>query len=250
MTKKSRSDFDPRVAKAVRHFWKTRSSQGVAQGELSGELDRGFRRAVTGGKHLDEFAKLLCNLLIAAGIPRTCLFRGKRGQATIPGYFRPTKEWDLIVVAHGRLLGAIELKAHIGPSFGNNFNNRVEEALGSSQDIWTAYREHVFGDSPEPFTGYFMLLEEHAKSTSPVRAVETHFPVVPEFQNVSYAMRWQHTIGRLVHERCYHAAAFLLTDSVRGPRGAYREPAAEFTFDRFAAQMCGRIRTNYDTIAP
>ena len=42
---------------------------------------------------------------------------------TLPGYFRPTKLWDLLVTYKGQLIAAIELKSHVGPSFGNNFNN-------------------------------------------------------------------------------------------------------------------------------
>jgi hypothetical protein len=30
------------------------------------------------------------------------------------------------------------------PSFGNNFNNRSEEAIGSASDIWIAYREAIW----------------------------------------------------------------------------------------------------------
>ena len=46
-------------------------------------------------------------------------------------------------VVDGRLLAVIELKSQVGPSFGNNFNNRTEEAIGSAVDFWTAYRAAV-----------------------------------------------------------------------------------------------------------
>jgi type II restriction enzyme len=67
-----------------------------------------------------------------------------RSALTLPGYFRPTKLWDLLVMYQGRLIAAIELKSHIGPSFGNNFNNRTEEAIGTAVDLWTAFREGAF----------------------------------------------------------------------------------------------------------
>ena len=38
---------------------------------------------------------------------------------------------------------SLPLKSHVGPSFGNNFNNRTEEAIGTSHDLFTAYREGV-----------------------------------------------------------------------------------------------------------
>jgi len=36
----------------------------------------------------------------------------------------------------------------------NNFNNRVEEALGSATAIWTAYREGTFKPSQRPWIGW------------------------------------------------------------------------------------------------
>jgi hypothetical protein len=70
-------------------------------------------------------------------------FWGNRQRAvlTLPGFFRPTKLWDMLVIHEGKLIAAIELKSQVGPSFGNNFNNRTEEAIGNAHDLWTAYRE-------------------------------------------------------------------------------------------------------------
>jgi hypothetical protein len=50
------------------------------------------------------------------------------------------------VVADGRLLAGVEFKSQVG-SFGNNYNNRTEEAIGSATDIWAAYREGAFKPS-------------------------------------------------------------------------------------------------------
>jgi hypothetical protein len=121
-------DYRDSLAKAIQHFWKVRTQQQQSQGSTSGVKDAGFRSAVTGGKHLDGFTELLAELLLEAGLPDSCIHKKA---ATLPGYFRPTKDWDLVVVVDGQLLASIEFKAHIGPSFGNNFNNRVEEALGN-----------------------------------------------------------------------------------------------------------------------
>jgi hypothetical protein len=68
-------------------------------------------------------------------------------ETVLPGYFRPAKEWDLLVISKNNLIASIEIKSQVGPSFGNNFNNRVEEALGNACDIWTAYREGIFKPS-------------------------------------------------------------------------------------------------------
>ena len=74
----------------------------------------------------------------------------------------------IVVVVDGNLIAAIELKSQVGPSFGNNFNNRTEEALGTAMDIWTAYREGAFCTSPAPWLGYLLLLEDCPESRRPV----------------------------------------------------------------------------------
>jgi hypothetical protein len=70
-------------------------------------------------------------------------------------------------VADGRFLAGIEFKSQVG-SFGNNYNNRTEESIGSAVDLWAAYREGAFEPSARPWLGYLMLLEEAAGSIAPV----------------------------------------------------------------------------------
>ena len=134
------------LQKAVIQFWKTRSSQGKAQGNRSGFKDDGNRAMVTGGKQMDGFVSLFARLIENEGIPSSSIHVD---QTTLPGYYRPEKDWDLVVVYEGRLVATIEFKSHVGPSFGNNFNNRVEEALGNATDLNTAYREGAFSPSPK-----------------------------------------------------------------------------------------------------
>ena len=92
-----------------------------------------------------------------AGIPLTSIFFKSRIE--LPGFFRPTKEWDLLVVHDGKLVVAIECKSQVGPSFGNNFNNRTEEAMGSAMDLWTAFKKDKFDQAVQPWLGYTFLLE-------------------------------------------------------------------------------------------
>ena len=64
-------------------------------------------------------------------------------------FYRPTKKWDLVVIDRGMLVAAVELKSQVGPSFGNNFNNRTEEAIGNAVDVWRAYEgRYVWRRSP------------------------------------------------------------------------------------------------------
>lgn len=155
----------------------------------------------------------------------------------LPGYYRPEKKWDLIVVSNGQLVTAIEFKSQVGPSFGNNFNNRCEEAIGSAADIWVAYREGRFGKVPAPFLGYFFLLEECEQVRRPVRNVEPYFEVDPIFRDASYARRYEILCRRLVLERLYTSACLVLATNAR--RTAITQPADDLTFQRFAAALRG-----------
>src|SRR5437867_7599342 len=134
----------------------------------------------------------------------------------LPGFFRPTKEWDLLVVRDGELILALEAKSQVGPSFGNNFNNRTEEAMGSALDLWTAFRESAFGSAVRPWIGYMFLLENSPRSTAPVGVKEPHFKVFPEFRNSSYAKRYELFCRRLVRERHYDCSAFLMSNPETG----------------------------------
>lgn len=238
-------NLDSRVRKAVREFWQIRGSQSTNQGSLTGRRDTGNRTAATGGKQLDGFLTLFGECLVKAKIPRDCIFTGGKANVTLPGFFRPTKQWDLLVVSGGQLLAAIETKSLCGPSFGNNFNNRVEEALGSSSDIWTAYREGAFDKSPEPFVGYFMLIEQHKKSTKPVPTSGRHFAVDEEFTDSSYIRRCDVSIRRMVRERCYSAAALIVSNQMDHRTGKYSEPGEDLAIDRFIKLLCSHVSANY-----
>ena len=197
-------NYQTRLASAVRQFWQTRARQDARQGQTTGERDAGNRAAVTGGKHLDGFVQLVQDVLMEGGLSRVAVHTRKR-DVVLPGFFRPTKEWDLIAVHDKRLLAIVEFKSQVG-SFGNNFNNRVEEALGNATDLHTAYREGAFKPSPAPWIGYFMLLQQVPKSTEPVRVKEPHFPVLRTWRGTpSYAKRYElflSTIGARAPVRC------------------------------------------------
>jgi hypothetical protein len=230
--------IEKRLRAAVRHFWKTRSTQAKRQGSISGRKDAGSRAAVTGGAQMDGFVALVRDLLCEVGLERTEVHC--KTALELPGWYRPEKKWDLLFVSGGQLVAGIEFKSQVGPSFGNNYNNRTEEALGSATDLWAAYREGAFAPSAKPWLGYLMMLEETRRSTSPVRNREPHFKVFPEFHGASYAARYQVLLTKLVRERLYDSACLLLTDRVTGPKGEYREPDPELRFENFAASLLAR----------
>jgi len=124
---------------------------------------------------MDGFLALIKDLVQLNGLEGAEIHLQRRA-LTLPGFFRPTKLWDILVINEERLVAAIELKSQVGPSFGNNFNNRAEEAIGTGIDLWKAYREEAFGPIPRPFVGWLILVEDCTGSRSPVRDRSPHFP--------------------------------------------------------------------------
>ena len=234
-------DYTPEIREAVRHFWRSRAGAGEKQAS-SADADRGERANVTSGKHLDGFADFFMRLVDEAGISRPGVKKGTQ-LTTLPGFFRPTKKWDLLIHSEERLLAAIELKSHVGPSFGNNCNNRAEEALGNATDFWTAHREGAFGKSPRPFLGYIILLEDcpavHAK---PVRALKpSYFDVFEEFRWATYADRYRLLCEKLMLESLYTSAAVILSPRTASATGQYSELSEVAGLGTFIAELRGKL---------
>ena len=130
-------DLDSRFRDAVQYIWTGRLAQREKQAE-AGKIDAGSRGDVTGGGHMGALELLVKDVLMEFGISEADIHTKQKLE--LPGYFRSTKKWDLLVVSRRQLVMALEFKS-IGGSYGNNLNNRAEEALGNASDVWTAYRE-------------------------------------------------------------------------------------------------------------
>jgi hypothetical protein len=235
------NNLERRLSKAIAHFWKTRTRQLNKQGKKTGRKDQGARAAVTGGAQLDGMIALISELLLEAGLPEVAVVQ--KESVVLPGFFRPTKEWDLLVIADGKLLAAIEFKSHCGPSYANNYNNRTEEALGSATDLLAAYREGAFTPSERPWLGFLLLLEEDSASTRPVRVAEPYFKVFPEFQGASYARRYELLCLKLMRERLYDSTCLLLSSKDGGIKGSYTEPNQELSFRTFVTSLSAKAST-------
>ncbi len=171
-------NYETQAREAVKLFWGNREA-ALAKQIQSGNKDMGSHGAVTAGKNMNGFLTIATSLIEANGLALADIFIQQR-VLTLPGFFRATKLWDMLVMHHGEFVAALEFKSQVGPSFGNNFNNRSEEAVGTAHDLWTAYREGAFGkDAPRPFLGWIMLLEDCDKSNTPVQDKEPHFSVDP-----------------------------------------------------------------------
>ncbi|MBK23239.1 MAG: restriction endonuclease [Halobacteriovorax sp.] len=210
------------TSSAVKHFWVTRDS-ATKKNKEEGKADQGNRGAVTAGKNMDGFLELIKKTVESNGLEASCVLTDGRTNLTLPGFFRPTKNWDVLVIDGENLIAVIEFKSQVG-SFGNNFNNRCEEALGSATDFNVAFREKVFGKNFKPYLGYLMLVESNPKSVAPVRCSSPHFSVLEEFEGTSYIERYQIFCEKLVREGLYDNAALICSDYETGLKGKYTEP--------------------------
>lgn len=245
--------FDELTKQAVHTFWHSRNSGVVNASQGAG------RDAVLGGKNMDGFIELVRVVVAHCGLPADSV-HVRKSKVVLPGFFRATKNWDVLVVHEKRLLGVFEFKSQVG-SFGNNFNNRTEEVVGSAADLWVAHHHGAYGGTPRgrnrvqeytpavlnpaiqsdprpPFLAWLMLLEDCDASTRPVRCDEPHFPVFAEFRDASYARRYQILCERLVERLLYSAAALELT-----PTGMdeHRALSPATSIRNLFAEFAGRI---------
>jgi len=232
-------DYEKQARQAVKTFWESRDAARRKQTEL-GKADQGERAGVTGGKNMDGFIDLILDLVRANGLTHAKIHR-ERAVLTLPGFFRPTKLWDLLVLHKGELIAAIELKSQVGPSFGNNFNNRAEEAIGTAHDFWTAYREEAFGKQPRPFVGWLMLVEDAPQSRAPVRNTSPHFPVFEEFEEASYLRRYDLFCQKLVREQLYTTATVLASPRTAVTTGDFSEFSTMTNLRAFVAAFAGHV---------
>lgn len=231
------SDIKDKVKKAVRFFWSTR--EGQISKQLENEVrDQGNRGAATGGKQLNGFLDLIKEILIENEISEHVIFTNSKLE--LPGYYRPSKKWDLLVIDEGHLALAIELKSQVEPSFGNNFNNRTEEAMGSALDVWTAFREGVFKNS-NPWLGYLMMLEDCSSSSAPVSVRSPHFNVMKEFEDSSYIKRYEIFCNKLILERQYNATCLITSQRSDSQTGDFNIPDENLSFDKFLISMLSSV---------
>ena len=209
---------------AVKSFWQTRQRQG----------------GVLAGKQLDAFLALLKKKAVEAGVPSECVYLKNNH---VPGYFRASKDWDLLIVSpKGNLIAAIELKSQIG-SYGNNFNNRTEESLGSADDFWTAYRENSFKCVQSPWLGYMMVVGKDDSSLRQVKANEHHFPVRQEFKDSTYLDRYTILCQRLLLEHKYNAVALITTSD----EDSYENLSDNISIESFISSFQGFLSgVNYE----
>src|SRR3989442_13565611 len=98
---KNIDNLTKRVSQAIAQYWLTRRKETKKQAE-SGGADQGSRNAVTGGAPMDGFIGLLTDLMVETGANTSNIFHKR--PLELPGFFRPTKEWDLLLFTRDLLV--------------------------------------------------------------------------------------------------------------------------------------------------
>ena len=238
--------LDQSVKKAVKEFWRIRDGgQGVRS-----------------GKTLDAFLEIVTAVVKSSGLSDVEVFTGKT-TAQLPGFFRPHKTWDAVILSRGRLVAALELKSQIG-SIGNNFNNRSEEVLGSSIDLQTAIEELAFGDNANIYTGYIIIVEKSEKTEKNPRINMKSFPVMEGFlmnekerntvyqqkndgtypgtKGISYLERYDLMCKRLMIKHLYTAAAVVAVPDKDYETGSYENLSPETSIQTFMLKLANHCQ--------
>lgn len=245
-------NFDDSLSQAVCLFWATKKSKTTkSQG--------GTRSSVLSAKHLDGFLETTRSVVQQhAGKGIEVVTGGK--MLTIPGYFRATKNWDVLIYNHDSLVAAIEFKSMVG-SFGNNQNNRIEEVIGLGHDFWTAREHHAFtppkqlsltpssatgatksGTNPRPpFLGYLMLLELNQESTKSMTPKTGKFGFDAIFNNASYADRYRIMAERLMSERVFTGVAIMMSEKGPGTDGGYSSLSEHTSVHSFFRNLSAHV---------
>ena len=201
--------------------------------------------SVRADAHLKGLGKLVREIFMAVGFDSEDVLvkaekeegnsrgRGKSKTQILPGYFRVTKNWDLLVIRQNLLVAAVEFKS-MNTSAGKNVNNRVEEVLGSGTDLWAAHDANYVG-LVKPWLGYFMILEDSDEITSPVRVDKANFDTDRAFNGKSYVERYQIACERMVDKGLYDAACLVV--SKQDPEDPLYEPSERLGINQFAAAV-------------
>lgn len=225
---------------AVRGYWASLAKAEEAKAK-SKHQDIGRRGSTTAGAHLKDFTDLIEKVVQLNGF-KNCTVHMDKGDATIPGYFRATKNWDLLVKHGDLLVAAIELKS-MGSSFGKNMNNRAEEVLGVALDFDRAFNAGLFGKLPErPFLGYCVLLVDEPESDNPVEVMDPHYSADPVYSGKSYKQRFEILCQRMMQEKIYDAAAVVFSEPAQGKRtGAFTPEAGPQSFATFCRLLAEHV---------
>jgi hypothetical protein len=221
--------------------WWSEKNEAIARLAADGKSDTGAQ--ARNAKHMQSIAMFVRQMFVDAGLPEADV----TVDSVIPGYYRRSKNWDVVAMHKGQLVGVVELKSQAS-SPGNNANNRIEEAIGSAVDA-KAVQEltGAFGNLGV-WAAWCMTFNRDAESGNPIEltAVQKNRLRLPlndsAFDNMTYAKQYATAVERFIAQKVYDAGWMLITWINSNGTIGYDEPIPTATAVTLATQIEARVK--------
>jgi hypothetical protein len=221
--------------------WWAEKNEAIDRLAADGKSDTGAQ--ARNAKHMRSIAMFVRQMFIDAGLPEADV----TVDSIIPGYYRRSKNWDVVAMHKGHLVGVVELKSQAS-SPSNNANNRIEEAIGSAVDA-KAVQEltGAFGNLGV-WAAWSMTFNRDCESGNPIRLTSVQksklrFPLNDSaFENMTYAKQYAKAVERFIAQKVYDAGWMLITWVNRDGTIGYDEPIPTATAETLATQIEARVK--------
>ena len=218
--------------------WWAEKNEAIARLAASGKSDTGAQ--ARNAKHMQSIAMFVRQMFIDAGLSEADV----TVDSIVPGYYRRSKNWDVVATHKGHLVGVVELKSQAS-SPGNNANNRIEEAIGSAVDA-KAVQEltGAFGNLGV-WAAWSMTFNRDCESGKPIRREKgrLRFPLNDSaFDNMTYATQYATAVERFIAQKVYDAGWMLMTWVNSDGTIGYDEPIPTATAVTLATKIEARVK--------
>ncbi len=212
------------VKDAVRDLWRDAATRIDVDG-----------RPVARSFPWDRLTRVITESLIEHGVDESWIQAGRR--AMLPGaYGFGRSAWDLAVLKDGVPLGAIIFKAQVG-SFGNNFNNRVQELTSVAFDVRRQYGSPELRDL-RPCLGLFFILAGSQVVNIPTSRQSDVYPRIGD--GLSYKQRYGEVFRQFRTDGLYDGVAYCAFTGEGEPTSA-EEPLPDMAIHGFLAHFAERV---------
>ena len=232
-------DIDARIRNALAHYWDAKSA-AKEKNEQSNAVDVGNRATVTANQHMKGFAQLITHVAELNGLGALPNPR-KNKSRVLPGYFRFSKDWDIIFRDGEELLGVIEMKSQ-SSSVGNNINSRIEEFLGTGIDFNTSFREQLIPASGRiPFRGLFLHVDDQPAIHTTVNSRKPLYAADAAFNGASYIERYAIGLRRMIEQNIYNSACLFSSTAESVAAGTYRTYDDDLSIQTFLYELAFHV---------
>lgn len=209
--------------------WVDKRREQAAASAAKGKAQEGRRSAVTGGLHLEGLNQLVVDQIRATGAKNLTLLTNKK--ATLAGFYRASKAWDLVVLEAGIPVLAVEYKSMSG-SESNNLNNRADEIFGMAEDARQAEKHKIL--PPNMRRAYVFIMAINPDSTKAVAVQSVLGEPDPVFKGASYLKRTAIMCRRMRDTGLFHMTWAV---GVKEEPFSWEEPDPDVGWERFAADL-------------